>query len=103
MEYQTSRHVGQHDMWDNMAPVLTHAHECTGAGNHENGLDKVGPDDGREPSGDGEDGSNGQQDQDADVHPLIAVFVQRLLDEQRPGVEVSLTRRERPQSCNMNQ
>ncbi|MPC16350.1 hypothetical protein E2C01_009172 [Portunus trituberculatus] len=57
---------------------------------HKDGLHEVSPDDSRESSGDGEHCGDGEQDDDADVEPLVCVLAKRLLDEQRPGKEIGL-------------
>lgn len=53
-------------------------------------MHEVRPHHGRQPPGDGEGGCHDQQEEDAEVKPLRAALVQGQLDEQRPGVQVSL-------------
>ena len=52
---------------------LTDGGEYKGADDHEDGLHEVGPDDGRESSGDGEQARDAQQDQDGDVDGVLAL------------------------------
>ena len=53
--------------------LLTDGREYEGADDHEDGLHEVGPDDGRESSGDGEQARDAQQDQDGDVDGVLAL------------------------------
>ena len=51
----------------------TDAGEHEGSDDHEDGLDKVGPDDGRESPGHREEAGDAQQDQDGHVDRVLAL------------------------------
>ena len=55
------------------ALCLTDSCEYEGADDHEDGLDKVCPDDGRESAGHREEAGDPQQDQDGDVDGVLAL------------------------------
>ena len=57
---------------------------CRGGGAVEQHLDKVSPDDSRQPSPYGEDGSYGQQDEDGGVEASLPLQAHGHLDEEGP-------------------
>ena len=73
-------------------PSLTHDHEDDGANDHENGLDKVCPDDCRKAASDAKESGQDQQDQDGQVEPRGPGEPHRVFDEKGAGVKVSLVR-----------
>ena len=73
--------------------LLTRDAEYEGAGDHEDRLDGVSPDDGRQSAEDGEEGGHQQQHDDGQVQAQVTLPLHRPLDEQRSGVQVRLRRR----------
>lgn len=74
----------------NFSLILTDDHENSSPKEHDDGLEEVGPHNGREAPHDGEQSGHSQKEEDTQVEPLIWPLVECLLHEESAGVQVRL-------------